>query len=398
MNGFEERLKLAIVAVLGAAAFGACTDGDDGGGGKDTGATADLAAMCDGAAGPADHQVASGFVQVAPGTPCPDIADANLEVFGCTFLEWQEITCSLERTDTDQVFVQDYYGGHFEDAATAPTTGYAVSDPVDVCWYEGVFYLDPNHPTCGRPLLDGGEPVVADVAPGASGWCVGGTPIAAELADAERRALAAWWLRAAVLEHASVASFAHFSLDLMRFGAPPDLIEGAHRAALDEIRHAQACFALASGYAGQPLRPGALGAGGLPAPAATLAALADALVREGCVGETLAAVDAAARLAGARDPAVRDALAMIVRDESAHAALAWRALRWVLAQDADGSVFAAVDAAFDAERERWTRAGPSAGVSVEAHGLLAPDALARALRRGWDDVVEPSRLALRASA
>ena len=74
-----------------------------------------------------------------------------------------------------------------------------------------------------------------------------------------RERAAAWWLRAALLEHASIASFARFSLELLRYGAPPELVVGAHRAALDEVAHARLAFALASSWSGRDLGPGAMG-------------------------------------------------------------------------------------------------------------------------------------------
>ena len=54
------------------------------------------------------------------------------------------------------------------------------------------------------------------------------------LPDAARRAIAQHWTRAAQMEHASVAAFSRFSLQLLAVGAPPSLLEDAHRAALDE--------------------------------------------------------------------------------------------------------------------------------------------------------------------
>jgi hypothetical protein len=45
-------------------------------------------------------------------------------------------------------------------------------------------------------------------------------------------------------------------LHLAALGAPASLVELAHLAALDEIRHARRCFALASAYAGRVWTPG----------------------------------------------------------------------------------------------------------------------------------------------
>ena len=60
------------------------------------------------------------------------------------------------------------------------------------------------------------------------------------------------------MEHASIAAFARFSLELLAFGAPPDLVEQAQAAMADETRHAKLCFALAGAYAERPIGPGAL--------------------------------------------------------------------------------------------------------------------------------------------
>lgn len=372
---FEERLAATIAGVLGATALGAC-------GGN-------LERMCEGAEGPEDYVVSTGFVTVDPGAACPPVAEADLEVHGCGPIEWKGTTCRFVRVDHDQVLASDGDGGdYFVNATAADTEQHVISEVVDVCLYEGVFLRHGG--VCGRPLLLAGEPVVAEVALDSAGWSQDACE-SCVLSDADRRLLAVWWLRAALLEHASVASFACFSLDLVRFGAPPDLVEGAHRAALDEIQHAKACFALASAYSGRPLGPGPLAPAGELTLATSLCDLAERLVREGCVGETLSAVDAAARLAEARDPAVRAALEAIVRDESVHAALAWRALRWSLDQDADGSIRRRVVELFAVERDRVGAEGDDPPSNpCRAHGLLTPIVRTQVLRGAWEDVLAPS--------
>ena len=175
-----------------------------------------------------------------------------------------------------------------------------------------------------------------------------------------------------------------------RLGAPPELLVATHRAALDEVEHARLCFSLASAYRGIPSSPGPLT---LPeAAGSSQADAAEALLREGCVGETLAAVDAATRLAQARDPAVRAALEVVVRDESEHAALAWRTLRWMLAADPSEELRARLSRAVAEEAGRWTREAESVPVSEAeaAHGLLDPRARGVALARAWRDVIAPS--------
>jgi hypothetical protein len=47
------------------------------------------------------------------------------------------------------------------------------------------------------------------------------------------------WQQQALGEHASIASFNAFSLQLMVNAAPPSLLRAASKAADDEVRHAQ---------------------------------------------------------------------------------------------------------------------------------------------------------------
>jgi hypothetical protein len=121
-------------------------------------------------------------------------------------------------------------------------------------------------------------------------------------------------LRDAFFEHASVAAFARLSLSLLAFGAPPDLVADAHRAALDEIRHTQISFALAGA---------AIGPGPCPAFAElrahrSLAELAEESFVDGCIGETCAALELRAiATRNGDDPTI---LAM-AEDEERHAEL-----------------------------------------------------------------------------
>src|SRR6478736_3829368 len=81
---------------------------------------------------------------------------------------------------------------------------------------------------------------------------------ARSLPEHVRLALGEYFAHSAQMEHVSIASFNRFSLQLLGLGAPAELIEGAQRAALDEVHHARICFAIAEQYLGQPLGPSAL--------------------------------------------------------------------------------------------------------------------------------------------
>lgn len=154
------------------------------------------------------------------------------------------------------------------------------------------------------------------------------TAIAPEL----RAELARAWADDALAEHASIASFARFSLELLALGAPPELVAGAHEAALDEIDHARGSFAAASRFAGSPLGPGPLAPDAINLASVEVSALVSAATREGCVGETAAAVIAAAERDACTVAPLRDLLALIARDEARHACLAWRFVAWAISE------------------------------------------------------------------
>lgn len=154
----------------------------------------------------------------------------------------------------------------------------------------------------------------------------------------ERAVAAEVWHLAARAEHASVPAFSKLSLQLVALGAPSSLVEGAHRAALQEIDHARRCFALSEGYGGLPWDPGALPelADSLAAPSRRpdLVGLARGSLRDGCVGEGVAAAMAEALANGADDPSVAETLRVIAADEAEHAELSWAVVAWCL--DAGG--------------------------------------------------------------
>jgi hypothetical protein len=196
----------------------------------------------------------------------------------------------------------------------------------------------------GRPLTDDGVALLAPIREGAS-WCA---PLTGQVDRADGEA----WLADARMEHASVASFARASLELLAIGAPGELVAECHRAALDEIEHARLCFAMAARCLGESFEPGPLP---IPAPrACTVVDVARTTVLEGCLAETTAV------LLAARKPAnsvAREVLDRIVADETAHAALAFRIVRFCLERGGPevARAVAALDPDVDGvEREAWT--------------------------------------------
>ncbi len=242
----------------------------------------------------------------------------------------------------------------------------------------------------GRPFTVGPTPRLAAARPDA--WA----PAAKVLEDAIpaplQARIAATWARLGRYEHASVASFARFSLELMALGAPAELLTEPAVAMADEVRHARACFGIAAAL-GAP----DAGVGPLDVACAlddlSVEGVLERLIVEGCVGETLSAAEAAAALEAARAPAAREALTEIVADEARHAAYAWRCARWVLEAHPDLRPVAV--AAFD--RAAPTIASPRAdpaGPTLAAWGLLDARARARSTAAAWRSVVLPARDAL----
>lgn len=242
--------------------------------------------------------------------------------------------------------------------------------------------------TEGRPLRIEGEPVTAR-AVGDGSWPRKARPDVSQLSADDRRELASHWEKQALDEHASVASFARFALSLLSFGAPRQLVEEAQRAGLDEIAHARGAFGLASAYAGHAVGPGKLDLTGLTMPA-SLAELALETFVDGCVNETIAVVQAAERLAQARDPAVIDVLEKVVEDESRHAELAFRAVAWALAVGREPVRRALTEWLQDAAEPQ---AHPSAWPNARqvSHGRSNADAVAA---QAWRQVVMPCARAL----
>jgi hypothetical protein len=199
-------------------------------------------------------------------------------------------------------------------------------------------------------------------------------------------------------EHASVAAFARLTLHLLSAGAPPELVEMAQRASVDEIRHARTCFALARRYGGAPLGPGPLQLDGLfshtPASAApTLPEIAALCAEEGCVGETLGVLLAADAMGRARDPFVRAVLSRMVEEEASHVELAWRVVSWCIAQGG-APVRIAVAGAIrrGVAATRATQVRRYEGVDLDAwnaHGRVTCDQARAVAERGIREVVEP---------
>lgn len=331
MNDPYRALLLTLLPLVG------CTAGEDDSGDTDDTATPVSELGC--------------YALPVDATVCPDPADVPLA-------EVTPQTCGATVVSVDG-------------AATLDDCGWLGGiAPTEWCIYPITVIPPENECVYGRPLVLGGAPRLAPLARG-EGW----STVARGPAAPER---AAAWAQVGLAEHASVASFARFALELMALGAPAELVGDAHAAALDEVRHARLAFGLAARHAGVPVGPGPLPLADLTVQA-DLVALAVATVREGCVAETLSALQMAEARDRAEDEGERAVLAGIARDEARHAALAWRTVAWAV-RVGGTPVREAVAAAL----------AEAPTLPVAASGLL-PLAVAReAVARGWREVVRPA--------
>ena len=264
------------------------------------------------------------------------------------------------------------------------------------CYFIGIAFYGCE----GRPFVADGEVRTAAVVRRSDWLAAAALPDIAGLDAPTRAALAERFTHAALFEHASIASFARFTLELMGLGAPADLIAAAQQAMGDEVRHAQLCFALASAYTGEPVGPSAIEMGGALDAGRSAAEIAVAVAFEGCINETIAALIVAAERDRAADPAVRAALESIAADEASHAELAWRSLAWLLAV-APAEVASAVEKVFLAPPRFEPRAALAVGAApgaLAAHGWLSVAEQRVIVDRAMREVVLPCARALLSNA
>jgi hypothetical protein len=243
--------------------------------------------------------------------------------------------------------------------------------------------------TIRRPFMVGTEMRSSDVAERAD-WLLSISPVDIQH-PRTREFLAASWLKDALEEHASVAAFARFTMLMLSFGAPPELIIASQRASLDEVQHARACFALARRYGSRDVGPSPLHVADSLS-VVSLSELVALTVAEGCVGETLGALLATEQLERAHDPEVRKILRRIAKDEARHAELAWKFLAWAL-ESGDTGVQTAAHVAFrNASDEIERMRVVDYGVDVDlwhAHGRLTCAEARELSRVGLEQVVRP---------
>lgn len=210
------------------------------------------------------------------------------------------------------------------------------------------------------------------------------------LPESAQAAEANAWAKAGAGEHASIAAFSRLALELMAHAAPLSLLMDAQRAALDEARHAETCWAFAREL-GLHFELGAFPFQERLRFDITLDEVAAETVREGCVAETLGALLLLEAAEAAPNEAVRRALSQMANEEAQHAVFAYRVVAWAIVRGG-APVRAAVETAF----AEATYAPGIAALALRT-GVDA-DRLRYALARGVAEVLHPATEALLGAA
>lgn len=304
--------------------------------------------------------------------------DDTFETRGCLQLSEEQNTCpSQTEVDRGQLFLPDVGCGEHEvlevlGPPTIETLNTFGQPQGPACCYpvKAVDHNPDSECVVGRPYYEGDRALRASLRFGSQ----------AAVATATERARA--WASAGAAEHASVAAFSRLSLQLMALGAPSDLLRGVHQAALDEIGHAEQCFRLAESFGGQGAAAAEFPCGDIKVKQ-SLAQLAAAAAREGCLAETLGAHVAGVAAELANEPEVKTALAAIAREEATHAVLSFQIVAWAL-RVGGREVKEAVMAAF---AEPWPRLDVT---ELALRANVDRAALQAAAERGAREVLAPA--------
>ena len=187
------------------------------------------------------------------------------------------------------------------------------------------------------------------------------------------------------------------TLWLIQVGAPPDVIRDGLQVVEDELSHSELSAQVAGAAGGSEAPPVLDGrALTLSCPDGPLPAVALALVRFFCIGETVAVPMFRMLRAKATEPLCRDVLDVVLRDEARHRQFGWDGLDWLLdAHEARvaPAIAAAVPTMMAEVRQAYGGSGDSSGTpmppDVEAWGLADTSAYAATVTRARAADVAP---------
>jgi len=215
------------------------------------------------------------------------------------------------------------------------------------------------------------------------------------LSEEHRTKAAEYWAKVAMMEHASVASFSRFSLELMSVGAPTELLALAHQAALDEVRHTQISLSIANQFNSTSFTPGSfpISSKVVDFEFGNMEKIATAAALEGCIEETLAAAIVFHQAEYMGDSNQKVSLRSVALDEANHAAFAWRAVQWMASTSPE--VHAAVSEVFAKRAQQYESTPKVVSVSTLQHlGLLDQGTMVTLQHAAWHQVVVPTAVSL----
>ena len=308
MSATQQNLQNYICLLMTAGFLSACSDAKED-------------SICDGN----DECIESSYCVNVYNDECPSMTDFENEYLPQKDCDNNDVVEHLEATS-------EATASPISSISPVGDTGSASESVSYTCCYDTLAQPTgescmPVDPAEGRPLICDGIAQVATIEIG-SDWIEGPSPESFHLTIEQRQVLATFWLRTAQFEHASVASFHQFGLDLMRFGASPDLLMRTSKATMDEIAHAKAAFAITEGFLGHPFSPSEFQM--KLQPAKSFAEFAVSVAMEGAINETLAVVLATLQHDKCEDHAIKKFLTEIIKEEAEHAELAWDTLRWLI--------------------------------------------------------------------
>jgi hypothetical protein len=186
------------------------------------------------------------------------------------------------------------------------------------------------------------------------------------------------WTRNVIGEYAGAACFAATSQALLAARAPIDLVAMASDFVVDELSHVELAARIAMGLGGAaPVDVDLAALAPAPDPGLTPRQRASELVvRVSCVTETYNVASLGAARAPARNPLLRAAYDLLLRDEAQHARLGWLYLDWI-GDELDDAERARLAAAADDQMATVVAAAPDEDGRREARRLLDAHVVAR---------------------
>ena len=136
------------------------------------------------------------------------------------------------------------------------------------------------------------------------------------------------WIQKGLAEHASIATFSKFNLELMSIGSPLWLIQLATNAITDEIRHTQIAFDIANTMNHNDElcnTPNKFPSHKINIDGDWNKIALDTAIG-GCIGETISALTMEVGFNNIIDEYIYS----IAKDEIRHSALAWTAIKWMI--------------------------------------------------------------------